>query len=51
MKRRNLRFKTGGQMHIARKNVTLDPFEIYGFYDLLKNEAEQLGIANKPECI
>ena len=51
MGRHKLKLKKGGQMQIARKNVTSDPFVIYEFYELLKNEVECLGIQNKPESI
>ena len=51
MHRHNMTLKTGGMMQLARKSVTSDPFVIYGFYELLKNELERLGITNRPECI
>ena len=37
-------------MQLARKNVTLDPFVIYQFYETLAKEVERLGIADKPEA-
>ncbi|XP_066946101.1 uncharacterized protein [Macrobrachium rosenbergii] len=43
--------KTGGMMQLAKKSVTSDPFVIYGFYDLLKDEMERLEISDRPECI
>ena len=42
--------KKGGQMQLARKNVTSDPFVVYGFYEMLDKEVNRLGIADKPEC-
>ena len=45
-----LNIKEGGQMQLARKNVTFNPFIIYGFYELLAKEVECLGISDKPEC-
>ena len=50
MHRHGLALKKGGVMQIARKNVTSDPFVIYGFYDLLESEIERLGIRDRPEC-
>ena len=50
MKRQKLTLKKGGQMQIARKNVTSDPFVVYGFYEMLENEVKRLGIQDKPEC-
>lgn len=51
MKRHNLSLKRGGLMQLARKNVTSDPFVIYGFYALLEAEIKRLGIEDRPECI
>ena len=51
MKRHRLNLKKGGQMQIARKSVTSDPFVIYGFYEMLKKEMDRLGIADRPECL
>lgn len=51
LKRHRLSMKKGGQMQIARKNVTSDPFVIYRFYELLNKEVERLGIKDKPECV
>ena len=50
MKRHRLSLKKSGLMQIARKNVTSDPFVIYGFYDMLQKEVERLGIKDHPEC-
>ena len=36
-------------MQLARKNVTSDPFVVYGHHEILKKEIEQLGIKDKPE--
>ena len=36
LKCHKLRFKKGGQMQVARKNVTLDPFVVYGYYEIPK---------------
>ena len=49
LKRQKLSLKKGGQMQLARKNVTSDPFVVYEFYETLSKEVERLGIANKPE--
>lgn len=51
MRRHKLSLKKAGLMQIARKNVTSDPFVIYEFYSLLERTVNQLGIANRPECI
>ncbi|XP_018020256.1 uncharacterized protein LOC108676651 [Hyalella azteca] len=51
LKRHGLCLKKGGQMQLARKTVTSDPFIIYGFYDLLEKVINDLGIANRPQCI
>ncbi|XP_068217851.1 uncharacterized protein [Palaemon carinicauda] len=51
LSRHNLRLKKVGTMQLARKNVTADPFVIYGYYDLLQRAQERLGISNRPECI
>ena len=51
MKRHRLTLKKAGLMQIARKNVTSDPFVIYGFYDLLEAEVKRLGIEDRPECV
>ena len=51
MQRHRLVLKKGGQMQLARKNVTSDPFIVYGFYDLLAKIMNDLGIENRPECI
>ena len=45
-----LSLKKGGQMQLARKNVTSDPFVIYQLDEILAKEVEHLGIAEKPEC-
>lgn len=49
--RHGLTLKKGGMMQLARKSVTSDPFVIYGFYDLLEKVINDLGLADKPECI
>ena len=51
MDRHNLTLKKSGLMQLARKNVTSDPFVIYGFYDMLEAEVKRLGLENRPECI
>lgn len=51
LKRHKLSLKKGGQMELARKSVTSDPFVIYGFFELLAKEIERLGIQDKPECL
>lgn len=51
LKRHGLTLKKGGMMQLARKSVTSDPFVIYGFYDLLEKVINDLGLADKPECI
>ena len=43
--------KKGGQMQLARKNITSDPFVVYRYYKILGKEIEQLGIKDKPECV
>ena len=43
--------KKGGQMQLARKNVTSDPFIVYGYYKILEKEIQQLGIKDKPKCV
>lgn len=50
MDRHRLTLKKHGLMQLARKNVTSDPFVIYGFYSLLEAEINRLGIAGRPEC-
>ncbi|XP_037794933.1 uncharacterized protein LOC119590332 [Penaeus monodon] len=49
--RHNMTLKKGGQMQLARKSVTSDPFVIYGFYDMLEKEMDRLNIKDRPECI
>ena len=49
LKRQKLSLKKGGQMQLARKNVTSDPFVVYEFYETLSKEVECLGIAHNPE--
>ena len=51
MRRHNMTLKTGGMMQLARKSVTSDPFVIYGFYDILRQEMARLEIMERPECI
>lgn len=51
MHRHNMTLKTGGMMQLARKSVTSDPFVIYGFYELLRQEMARLEIMERPECI
>ena len=36
LKRHKLCFKKGGQMQLARKNVTSDPLVVYGYYEILE---------------
>ena len=50
LKQHKLSLKKGGQMQLARKNVTSDLFVIYEFYETLAKEVERLGIADKPEA-
>lgn len=50
MERHKLSLKKSGLMQIARKNVTSDPFVIYGFYSMLEDEVNRLGIGDRPEC-
>ena len=50
LKRHNLALKKGGQMQLARKALTSDPFVIFGYYDKLE-VIKDLGIENRPECI
>ena len=49
LKQHKLSLKKGGQMQLARKNVTSDLFVMYDFYETAK-EVEHLGIADKPEA-
>ena len=51
LKRYNFTLKKGGQMQLARKSVTSDPFVIYGYYETLEEVVKQLGIEDRPECI
>ena len=51
MARQKLSLKKSGLMQVARKNVTADPFVIYGLYTLLKSEVDQLGLNDHLECI
>ena len=37
-------------MQLAKKNLTSDPFGVYGYYGMLKKEVDRLGIQEKPEC-
>ena len=37
-------------MQLAKKNLTSDPFVVYGYYGMLKKEVDRLGIQEKPEC-
>lgn len=50
LRRHNLTLKKTSMMQIARRNVTADPFVIYGFFDLVKSEITRLGIEKRPEC-
>ena len=47
----NFTLKKGGQMQLARKSVTSNPFVIYGYYEQLEEVVKQLGIEDRPECI
>ena len=38
-------------MQLARKNVTSDPFTVYGYYKILEKEVERLGLKDKQECV
>ena len=49
--RHNLTLKKGGQMQLARKALTSEPFVIFGFYDELEEEMRNLGIEGRSECI
>lgn len=42
--------KKGGQMQLARKNVTSDAFVLYSYYEMLKKEVKRLGIQERAEC-
>ncbi|MCL4152982.1 UNVERIFIED_CONTAM: hypothetical protein GTU68_011284 [Idotea baltica] len=50
LKRHNFTLKKGGQMQLARKSVTSDPFFIYNYYDTLEDVVSRLGIKDRPEC-
>ena len=51
LERHKLGFKKRWQMQLARKNVTSDPFVVYGYYGTLVKEIQRLGIKDKPECV
>ena len=51
LKRHKLSFKKGQQMQLARKNVTSNPFTVYGYYEILEKEVERLGLKDKQECV
>ena len=38
-------------MQLARKNVTSDPFVVYGYYKILEKEIQLLDVKDKPECV
>ena len=40
LKRHQLSLGKGGQMQLARKNVTSDPFVVHDYYEMLKKEVE-----------
>ena len=40
LKRHQLSLKKGGQMQVARKNVTSDPFAVHDYQEMLKKEVE-----------
>ena len=43
-------FKKRGQMQLAKRNLTSDPFVVYGYYEMLKKEVDRLGVQVRPEC-
>ena len=49
--RHNLAHKKGGQIQLARRASTVDPFVIFGYYDKLAEVIRNLGIEDRPECI
>ena len=51
MERWNLSVKLPSTLEKARKIATSDPNIIYGFYDLVQQQYDILGISNRPECI
>ena len=51
LRRHNLALKKGGQMQLARRASTGDPFVIFGYYDKLAEVIRNLGIEDRPECI
>ena len=38
LKRHKLSLKKGDKMQLPRENVTLDPFVVYGYYEMLKKK-------------
>ena len=38
------------EVKCSLKNVTSDPFVVYGYYEMLKKEVVRLGIQERPEC-
>ena len=37
-------------MQLAKRNLTSDPFVVYGYYEMLKKEVDRLGVQVRPEC-
>lgn len=50
-KRQRLSLKKPEPLELKRQQITSDPFIIYHFYDLLKEEIQKLDLENRPECI
>ena len=50
LKGHKLSLKKGDKTQLPRENFTLDPFVVYGCYEMLKKEVERLGIQERPEC-
>ena len=51
LKRYRLNYKQPSALEKSRKAASADPDVIYGFYSLLEDQLEKLGITNRPECI
>lgn len=51
MEQRKLTPQKSGTIQVKRKNVTSEPFLIYGYYEVLEKEVDSLGIQDRPECI
>lgn len=48
MKRQNLKLRKLEKLEITRRGTTADPFVVFGFCTLLKQELDRLELHNKP---